>query len=150
MANDGLCNLHVKQLGPKALMYLTYLYNLSLCTATIPAIWTAAIIIPLPKQGNNPNISCSYRPISLHSPVIKLLERTLLPTLNEHLPLASHQHGFRPSHSTVTALSALETAVADGFNRKKPPLRTVLVSLDLTKAFDTVCHMTLLQRLLSR
>ena len=64
--------------------------------------------------------------------------------MTEHLPPAAHQHGFQPRHSTVSALLHLSTAIADGFNLKKPPGRTVAVALDLTKAFDSVDHYTLI------
>ena len=40
-----------------------------------------------------------------------------------------------PRHSTVTALNELSTVIADGFNQRKPAARTVLVALDLSKAF---------------
>ena len=60
-----------------------------------------------------------------------------------------HQHGFRPKHCTITALHAINDQIATGFNQRKPASRTVLVALDLSKAFDTVDIDTLLEILLN-
>ena len=112
----------------------------------IPAICKTSIILPLLKPGKPADESASYRPISLlcQLPAVKILEKCLLPTLNEHMKLSKHQRGFRPRHSTVTALHELSTAITNGFNQPKPAHRTILFALDLSKAFDTVCHATLL------
>ena len=142
---DGISMIHMKHLGPKAIQLLTDTFNLSLKKSQIPAIWKSSIIIPLLKPGKPANESSSYRPISLLCPAIKILEKCILPVLQEHLRTATHQHGFKPRHSTVTALNELSTAIADGFNQRQPADRTVLVALDLSKAFDTVCHTTLLK-----
>ena len=86
-------------------------------------------------------------PVSLLCPGIKILERLLLPTLTNHLPVPDHQHGFRKAHSTISALNDFNQRVADGFNKKKPPDRTVLLQIDLSKAFDMVSHEKLLKDL---
>ena len=135
---DKISNLHLKHLGPHGLNYLTDLYNLSVANSQIPAIWKSSIIVPLPKPGKDLSESKSYRPVSLLCPAIKILERLLLPTLTEHLTVPDFQHGFRPEHSTVTALYDFNEAVAAGFNKEVPPDRTILVQLDLSKAFDMV------------
>ena len=101
------------------------------------------ITIPIPKPDKDPTKSSSYRPISLLSPIAKLIERLLLPTLKVHLPSPAHQHGFKPLHSTTTALQNISHPIAAGFNHPKPPLRTIVTSLDLTKAFNTVNLTTL-------
>jgi hypothetical protein len=87
----------------------------------------------------------SYQPISLLSPVIKVLQRLILPYLNESLPCVRSQHAYRPQHSTVTALLPIGTKVAISFNAPKPPLRTAMVNLDIAKAFDAVSHDFLLE-----
>jgi hypothetical protein len=71
----------------------------------------------------------------------------LLPVLNEHLPECSFQHGFRATHSTTSALLDLNNSIAKGFNQRKPPGRTVLLQIDLSKAFDMVNHDKLLEDL---
>lgn len=135
---DKISNLHLKHLGPNGISYLTKIFNLSSSTCKIPAIWKSSIIIPLPKPGKDPDDSKSYRPVSLLCPAIKILERLLLPTLTNNLELPDFQHGFRSDHSTVTALYDFTEAVAQGFNKNLPPDRTILVQLDLSKAFDMV------------
>lgn len=64
------------------------------------------------------------------------------------IPLKNHQHGFRANRSTVTALQETVHNITAGLNSKKPAKRTVLVAIDLSKAFDTVCHEQLLKDLL--
>jgi len=146
---DGLTILHLKHLGPYGLCYLTKLYNLSLQHANIPAIWKSSIIIPLLKPGKSPDSGASYRPISLLSPAAKVLERLLLPLLKSALPTHSTQHGFKSSHSTTSALLPLATAIAEGFNEKRPPARTTAVAIDFSKAFDCIPHNSLLKKISS-
>jgi hypothetical protein len=94
--------------------------------------------VPIPKPGKPVNDSLSFRPISLLSPVIKVLEKLILPYLRESLPCASSQQAYRPFHSTTTALLPIATKIAIGFNQ--PACRTAMVNLDIYKAFDVVSH----------
>ena len=141
---DGLNILHLRNLGPVALNYLTSIFNLSLQHACIPSIWKLATIICLPKPGKPIDQGTSYRPISLLCPASKVIERLLLPLLVEHLPIAEHQHGFRHGRSTTSALLPITQQVVFGFNQPKPPLRTIALAIDFSKAFDTVDHNQLL------
>ena len=74
------------------------------------------------------------------------MESLFLPTINKYLIPAQDQHGFRREHSTTSALLQL-TDVAVGFNQWKPPDRTFCVAVDLSAAFDTVCHNNLLSKI---
>ena len=104
----------------------------------IPDIWKSSIVIPLLKPGKPADESNSYRPVSLLCPSIKILERLILPTMQEKLPIPQFQHGFRAQHSTVTALLEFSEEISAGFNKKQPPDRTLLLQIDLSKAFDMV------------
>ena len=131
---------HLKHLGPAALKYLTEIFHLSLSKCQIRAIWKSSIIVPLLKPGKDTGLSESYRPVSLLCPASKILEKWLQPTILKLFNFAAHQHGFRSKHSTVTALCDIATAISNEFNKNKPADRTVLVAIDLSKAFDTVKH----------
>ena len=82
--------------------------------------------------------------ISLLCPAAKSLEKLLLPKILIHIPFHPAQHGFRPKHSTCTALSTITADIGAGFSRKKSIHRAVLVELDLIAAFDNVDHQQLL------
>ena len=145
MGPDDISSIMLKHIGPLGYTYLSVIFNLSLKTLVIPDIWKTGRVVPLLKSGKPSDRGDSYRPISLLSPVVKTLEALLLPSLRDHLELATHQHGFRSLHSTTTALHEISDQISSGLNQKKPPHRTVAVALDLSKAFDTVSHSILLQ-----
>ena len=115
-------------------------FNLSISTGQIPEIWHEAIIIPILIPGKDNCIGKNWRPISLLCPTAKTLEELLLPKILTQIPFHPAQHGFRPKHSTCTALSTITAEIAAGFSRKKPAHRT---ALDLTAAFDNVDHQQL-------
>jgi hypothetical protein len=109
---DGLTALHLKHLGPQVLSYLTELFNLSINYANLPVVWKQAIIIPVLKPGKPADQGLSYRPISLLSPVAKILERLIKPDIVAALPKHKSQHAYSPMHSTTTALLPLATQIA--------------------------------------
>ena len=138
--------VHLKHLGPNAILFLTQLFNLSVNNADIPAIWRQANIIPVPKPGKPADQGTSFRPISLLCPEVKILEKMILPFINTSLTPSHTQHGFRPGRSVLTALLPLATNIARGFNAKKPAARTGLLSIDLSRAFDIVRRDILLEK----
>ena len=100
------------------------------------------IILPSLKAGKDPSDSKvirSYR--SVLCPAIKILERLLLPVLEQHLSNSNMQHG---GHCTTSALLELNSTMSSGFNQQRPPCRTLLLQIDLSQAFDRVNHEKLL------
>ena len=79
---------------------------------------------------------------------IKLLEKIILPLININIPEISHQHGFKTGHIKTTALHQLTHHIATGFYKKQSPLRTITIAIDISKAFDTVNHNTLIDKFL--
>ena len=145
---DDISPIMLKNIGPHGINFLTELYNRSVNSGIIPGIWKQGKIIPLLKPGKPADEGSSYRPISLLSPLAKILEALLLPSLNESIQLADHQHGFRKARSTTTALQDIKNHITNGLNKKKPVDRTISVAIDLSKAFDTVDHQLLLKDIL--
>jgi retron-type reverse transcriptase len=67
----------------------------------------------------------------------------MLPQVQNDLPSPNFQHGFKKVHSTTTALTAAMDTITNGIN-SAPLKRSVVVALDLSKAFDTVDHRLLI------
>ena len=95
----------------------------------------------------------SFRLISLTSCVSELFERIILPRLLFFLEsnsiLSPHQAGFRPGRSTLDQILYLSQSVSDGFNKPRPGSRTILSTIDFSKAFDSVWHPALFHKLVS-
>ena len=79
---DKLSIFHQKHLGPRAIAYLTTLFNDSF---RIPSIWNSSMVIPIPKPGKDTSQGTSYRLISLICPAAKVLEAFVLPTSKAYL-----------------------------------------------------------------
>ena len=144
---DKLSIFHRKNLGPKAIEYLTTLFNDSVTSCRIPAIWKSSIVIPILEPGKDSYLGTSYLPISLFCPAEKVMEALMLTTVNTHLFPAIDQHGFLPVHSTTSALVHLRSDVATCFNQGNPPHQTICVAVNLTAEFDTVNHNVLLLKI---
>ena len=53
---DKLSIFYLKNLGPKAIDYITALFNDSVTSCRIPAIWRSSIVIPIPKPGKDSSL----------------------------------------------------------------------------------------------
>ena len=78
---DNILPSFLKSLGPLALQELLSIFNSSFSLAHCPRIWRVATIIPLLKAGKSPSEIASFRPISLTSCFVKLLERIIVDRL---------------------------------------------------------------------
>ncbi|MCP4274705.1 MAG: reverse transcriptase family protein, partial [Gammaproteobacteria bacterium] len=116
---------------------------------TVPNIWKHGIIITIPKPNKDITLPSSHRPITLLCTPSKVTERLALQTTTPHIPLATSQHGFRPLHSTNTLLADLTQKDFDGINSARPAHRTLLVTLDISKAFDAIPRHNLTNKILN-
>ena len=103
--------------------------------------------MPHSKDGDHetPSNNC---PISLLPVLSKVTEKIALNQFTEHLTqqgnLTCHQSGNRKFHSTET-LSLLVTGhIYKAMDKMEI---TAMVLIDLSKAFDSICHRTLLTKL---
>ena len=90
----------------------------------------------------------NYRPISiLHTlakVVEKLVSKQIINFLDKHNQFSSTQFGFRKNSTTEDALNYMMEQLYDNLNKR---LSNILIMIDLAKAFDTVSHSILLEKL---
>ena len=142
----------LKHLPRSGMDFLLHIFNLSWSLHSFPSIWKTSII-PIHKMGKPLNSPASFRPISLTSCVSKLFERIILCRLLFFLEsnsiLSLRQAGFRPGRSTFDQILYLSQSLSDGFNKPRPGSRTILLTIDFSKAFDSVWHPALFHKLIS-
>ena len=123
------------------------LYNQTLVNAKFPTAWKTSIVVPVPKI-NTPKYASDFRPISLIPTPGKILEHLISFRLKDLMSanniLTPNQHGFRKDHSTITSVTSLLNSIYNNVNTYKD---TYLIYLDLKKAFDTVSHTILINKL---
>jgi len=126
---------------------LLFLINRSMQNGTFPSCEKVAKVVPLFKTGSRTNID-NYRPISVLNILSKLVERVFYNQLINYLEnnklLSEHQYGFRRNRSTCNAVTKLVDNIRQNMDEGK---LTGALFMDLRKAFDTVNHACLLQKL---
>ena len=112
-------------------------------------IQTGTYLTPAKKPGLPKSDLANFRPISNLNTIGKILERLALsltfPHISKSLSFSPLQSAYRKFHSTETALLELTNdIVMESIDSDKI---TILTALDISAAFDTLDHITLLHRL---
>ena len=140
-------NSLLKALLPAILNPLEIIFNKSLSEGYFPNNMKKADVIPLHKSKEQDE-SSNYRPISLLLTISKILEKVIYKRTYNFLEqtgkLYKSQYGFRSSHSCENAIQGLVSEIIKG---KQDNLYTLAVFLDLSKAFDSLEHLVLLNKL---
>ena len=63
--------------------------------------------------------------------------------------LSPRQASFRPGQSTLDQILFLSHSISNGFSKPRPGSRTILATIDFSKAFDSVWPPALFQKLIS-
>ncbi|CAG7722238.1 unnamed protein product [Allacma fusca] len=139
---DNMYTEQIKHFGPKAINWIQKVFNACIETSKMPRLWRQAHVIALQKPGKDANDPKSYRPISLLCHLYKIFERVILNHMADCIDegLIRQQAGFRPGKSCTGQILHLTQHIEDGFEKKKV---TGVVFVDLTAAFDPVCHQLL-------
>ncbi|KAL1447319.1 hypothetical protein WDU94_005634, partial [Cyamophila willieti] len=126
---------------------LTHIINFSLSSGVFPSQWKIGRVLPLPKVPKPTGLN-NFRPISLLPVLSKVLEKVvhqqILSFSNFYNLFNPYQSGFRPGHSTTTALTKVTDDIRTNMDHTKV---TILLLSDFSKAFDSVDFDILLAKL---
>ena len=144
---DGIMSKAIKCISDHVAAPLTRLTNLSFSQGVFPNKLKIALVSPLYK-AKDPMIFSNYRPISLLPLFSKILEKLmynrLLSFLNKCNVINKNKFGFRNNHSTYMALLIMLENMRNALDNGE---YVVGIFLDFQKAFDTVDHNILLDKL---
>jgi hypothetical protein len=145
--HDALTNVILKKTASYLVGPLTHIINRSIATNTFPDSWKTTRVIPLFKGGDK-LLTTNYRPISLSPVASKILEkvvnRQIFAYLNRNNILPTTQYGFRPKNQTNHLLLNFTNKLQAVLSKKQV---AICAFLDFSKAFDTLCHKTIITKL---
>ena len=137
----------VKRVIPFIVKPLCAIFNQCISQGKFPNKMKIAKVIPVFK-GGAPDVMSNYRPISVLPIFSKILEKCIYNRLYSFISkcniINNNQYGFRAGHSTSSALVNFVQKVVRAIDNKE-----ILIGLflDLSKAFDTLDHQILLNKL---
>ena len=137
----------IKQSAVQLTIPLTIIFNKAIVSATYPNPWKIAKVLALYKK-NSRYIPDNYRPISLLNCLGKIFEKLIynqmISFIEKHKIIYIYQYGFRRKHSTTLALIDVIDKIRYFLDKNEYVLE---VFLDITKAFDSVNHDILCEKL---
>ena len=132
---------------PKIANILSYIFNNSFSQGKFPDKLKCASITPIHKEGSKLLLS-NYRPISILPLFSKILEKImqvrLVSYLNKYNIIYEHQYGFQENKSTSLAIMDMYSNLIKAIDGKQ---YSCGVFLDFSKAFDTVNHDLLIEKI---
>lgn len=131
---------------------ITMMFNKSLLYSVYPSILKNSIISPIPKV-KDPVACQDFRPISVTNVIARLFDKLMMKkyfypmlTAKDSLTVLDNQHGFRPTGSCEGCLISLLDSLTNILSKKENKYAVVL-SLDISKAFDCISHKSVFQAL---
>ena len=126
---------------------ITSIVNASFQNCVFPSKWKTAEVTPILKEGDHEQAN-NNRPISLLPVLSKVCERVVHNQLTSYLQsndtLSKSQSGNKRWHSCETSVIETTDTILNAIDKKK---LTAVVLLDMSKAFDSVNHDTLILKL---
>jgi Reverse transcriptase (RNA-dependent DNA polymerase) len=144
---DEISTKVVKKISNYIIQPLSCIANQSFQEGKFPELPKLSLVTAVFKKGERENPD-NYRPISVNSPVSKILEKAFLNRLEKHFDknniLTDSQHGFKKGKSTVTALFDVVTEVYNCLENKE---KINLILYDFSNAFGCLVPQLLLKKL---
>ena len=104
---EGWPILSLKECAQQLSIPLFILFSKSFNSSSLPTTWKEAFVTPIYKKGDHTLVS-NYRPISLTSPIVKIMESIIRDRIQEHMItndlFTPYQHGFTVGKSCITQL----------------------------------------------
>lgn len=136
---DNLTPSLIKAIFSRHPNLLLTIFNSCLKYSYYPDLWKESRVILIPKPDKPPHLTSSYRPICINSILGKVLEKLLNNRLYHFLHknnlLHPKQFGFTHNTSATAALLQIKNKLDAYIQEKK---KSLIVSLDITNAFNTL------------
>lgn len=144
---DGISTKTLKCIKNLIICKLTDCMNQLLNEGQFPKSLKVAKVTPIHKTGDKSNPG-NYRPVSVLPTLSKILEKIIYKRLDDYLTkinfIYDQQYGFRPKSNTLGATIDLISTIKTKIDQRQLALG---VFIDLKKAFDTISHSLLLNKL---
>ena len=142
--DDGIC--YIKPVVDDITSKMVKIINNCIDKNVFPTAWKIARVCPVPKIDNPVDVT-KYRQISVLCILLKVFERVILTQLCNNIEVKASYNltksGFRKEHSASTLLMKLREDIIGAMSTTEV---TFGILLDFSKAFDTIDHLTLLQK----
>ncbi|GAB0182073.1 mitochondrial enolase superfamily member 1 [Grus japonensis] len=143
IGSDGIHHRVLKELVDVMAVSLSIIYQRSWESGEVPADWKLTNIIQIYKKGVREDPG-NYRPVSLTSVPGKIMEKIILVQLKNNAIIRHSQHGFTKGKSCLINLISFYDKVTHLMDEGNAG---DVVFLDFNKAFNTVPHSILLDKL---
>ena len=127
--------------------YLHKFFNKFIETGTFPSNFKVGLVTPIYKKSDKQKIE-NYRPVSTLPCFSKIFEKAIYSRLYNFFSskniICDTQFGFRKMHNTSHAINYSVNKITNALEQNYHVLG---IFIDLSKAFDTICHSKLLNKL---
>ena len=145
---DQITSKLVNMAAPSLVSPLTIIINSCFEQGTFPNALKISKITPILKKKQAEKEPCNYRPVNQLSTVSKIIEKASGEQLENHTKGYSdnHQYGYKKKHNTAQPILLTRHTIECELNKK---MFVILIMIDLSIAFETICTNTILPAKLS-
>lgn len=144
----GLSNNTIKTHKSALIQPLTLLINKCILDGCFPSSLKISKVTPLYKNSGRKDDPNEYRPLAISAIISKPIEDFMLDRFHTHLEnnelIHKNQFGFSKGCSTEVAITHVLNNI---YNKKDQGLSVSILFIDLQKAFDSVNHEILLNKI---